>query len=272
MTGKEDRPWQITIRNTGEDEIEELVEKLSPDAGWAYQERENEGELLLYYYRLPPDELLKSTGKEFEVSKSPSWEEKFRETFRGVEVGRFFVRPPWIEEKKGLTDIVIYPASGFGTGEHETTQGMLLMIEKLLNKTKPRKVLDVGTGSGILAIACSKLGVPEITAIDKDELAISNAKENLKLNSVYNVRLILGTPEAVKGEFDLILANIDFFTLVENIKNLKRLVRKEGYLIISGFLEEDRETLLDMFKRAGFKPLEHMCLNQWVCALLRNAG
>ncbi len=272
MIGKENKPWQIKIKDIPEEEIELFIEKLSPEAGWAYQETETSKELILYYYTLPSEETLKDIGKTIEISESPSWEEKFRETFKGTKVGNFFVRPPWIKERKDLINIIIYPASGFGTGEHETTKGMLLMIEKILNKITPQLVLDVGTGSGILAIACSKLKALKIVALDKDELAISNAKQNLLLNSITNVKLVTGTLETIKGSFDLVLANIDFFTLIENAKNLKRVIRKDGYLILSGFLEEDMETLFEVFFKLNFKLVEVINLKQWITGLLRNSN
>ncbi len=268
MTGREtDECWQLRVK-ASEEEIEPIISIINSHIGWAYQEKETEKELIIYFKRKPnPEKLKKILNRAFSIEKAPRWEEKFKETFKGVEVGPFFIRPPWVTPCSTKTDIIIYPASGFGTGEHETTQGMILMIWELFKQKTYQRVLDIGTGSGILAIVCSKLKAKSVIAIDKDELAISNAKENLKLNDVKNVKLILGKPESIKGKFDLILANIDFFTLIENAAVLKELA--DDSLILSGFLEEDQNTIKDIYMNLGFDLIKTISLNDWVTVSLR---
>ncbi len=166
-------------------------------------------------------------------------------------------------------DIVINPGSGFGTGEHLSTQAVLTMMSRI---EMPQKVLDVGCGSGILSIAAVRLGASRVVACDIDPLAVSNAKENLKLNGVKGIYLILGTPSCIGERFPLVMANIDFFTLTTLREELARLTEDGGTLLLSGILREDEETVVQLYRQVGFTLKKAINIGDWSGLHLERSG
>ena len=261
MTGEGKRVYEARIEVDSEDEAQSLLERLSPPAGWALEERDNRLFLLAYFYGPP------TLDVDAVVREAPDWEKRFRDSFRGVEFPPFFIRPPWVKRREGLVDIVIYPGSGFGTGEHPSTQCVLKLISDV---GVPGKVLDVGCGSGILSIAAVKLGAGQAVALDIDPLAVSNAKENIALNSVKErVLLVNGTTTCIDGAFPLVMANIDFFTLVSMRDELLRLVEPGGVLVISGFLEEDEKDMAELYRYRGFHIERKVDIKEWAGLAMR---
>lgn len=255
-----------------ESEAQKMISVLKPDLGWAIEERD---QLTLVRLFFSENSFKKWVEKIETIVKKKSgvikivepWEEVFRKTFKGIEVGPFFVRPPWIKPKTDKVDIIIYPASGFGTGDHESTQGMLLAIEKLKDK-RFKKVIDVGTGSGILAIAVSKLGIADkILAIDISDLAIENAIKNLRLNNIKNTLIYLGSLDSINTnyKFDLVLANLDYITLKKLRTKLVDLTEKNGNLIISGFTKKSRD-LIEHFAH-NINLIEVITIENWLTAI-----
>ncbi len=265
MTGEE-RLLEVKIPVPDQEEAQKIAEEICPEHGWAIEE--SGGAVVLKLYVKSPPQALEGLGLPYSVAEAPRWEERFRESFRGVQAGPFFVRPPWVAPKEGLMDVVISPGSGFGTGEHPTTCGMLRLLSGLSLSRK--RVLDVGCGSGILSIAAAKLGAKSALALDIDPLAISNARENLVLNAVEDrVTLVNGTPCCLRGGFDVVLANIDFFTLVSMRDELTRLCKEE--LLISGFLSEDAESILSLYLSC-FRVAKAVELSGWVSLHLKKTG
>ena len=135
-------------------------------------------------------------------------------------------------------EIIIDPKMAFGTGHHQTTYLMLQEILKL--DLKDSAVLDIGCGSAVLAILASKMGAKHIVAIDIDEWAFDNAKENTVLNDINNVDVRLGEVDLVENEkFDFIFANINRKILLQDIKHYSNIMNKGGTLIMSGFYLDD---------------------------------
>lgn len=141
-------------------------------------------------------------------------------------------------EKEYKYEIVIDPKMAFGTGHHQTT---FLMIQKMLKQNFINKtVLDMGCGTAVLAILASKTGASDVIAIDYDEWAYENAKENIYLNHIDNIRVKHGTVELIEGkQFDVILANINRNILLQDIQHYEKTLKKDGILIMSGFYNSD---------------------------------
>jgi ribosomal protein L11 methyltransferase len=180
----------------------------------------------------------------FSVREIPeeNWNKKWEETILPVEAGdRFVVVPTWsdYDNKSGRIILQIDPKMSFGTGHHETTRLTLRLLEHYL--TPGNKILDVGTGSGILAIAAIKIGALHATGIDIDSWSIGNAMENVALNHVEDVvDISLGEPADIKNnKFDLITSNLTLNANKGLLREYSRLLTNGGILLLSGFLRTD---------------------------------
>jgi ribosomal protein L11 methyltransferase len=168
--------------------------------------------------------------------KEFDWVGQFKKSFQSRQVAPgWWVAAPW-HKGRHKNEIIIEPKMAFGTGEHATTQ---LCCQAALGLVKPRmKVLDFGTGSGILAILAVKLGASEVLGIDNDALAVENAEENARLNRVNRkIKLKLGSIEAVPDEkYDLIFANLIRSQVKEFFPRFKKALKQNGLLVASGIL------------------------------------
>ena len=190
------------------------------------------------------------------------WAAKSQANLHAVQVGRVIVAPPWDVP----TTIVIQPSMGFGTGHHATTRLCLAALQRL--ELAGRSVLDVGTGSGVLAITSSRLGAADVTGIDDDADAIHAAWENLALNAGAQVSLLVGdfrTDDVVPA--DVVLANLTGGLLIASAERLRRLVNARGSLILSGFMTSEERDVVAAFAALT---VEHRADEDgWVCVTLR---
>jgi ribosomal protein L11 methyltransferase len=163
------------------------------------------------------------------------------------------------------------PASGvvFGTGEHETTRMVLAWLERFVREGD--RVLDVGTGSGILALAAARLGAREVMAVDIDPVAIRSAEGNVSLNDLGgSVRVRQGSVEVVgDAEYDLVLANILSPVIREVAPMLWRLLRAEGSLIVSGIVAVEADDVREMLVAHGFRAREECREGGWQAFVLQ---
>jgi ribosomal protein L11 methyltransferase len=188
------------------------------------------------------------------------WLEQWKVNFKPLRVGRrLVVAPTWEEFTRGPEDsvILIDPGQAFGTGHHETTKLCLEWIEEWAegqHDQRARSLLDVGTGSGILAIAAALLGIERIMAVDNDPEAIKVARENLTQNGVAE-RIVLqaGTAADIPGRFDAIVANIQALPLVEMAQLLVQRLSRSACLVLSGVLLEQKEAVQSVFEREGLR-------------------
>ena len=189
------------------------------------------------------------------------WAAKSQENLRALRVGNIVVAPPWDVP----IVIVIQPSMGFGTGHHATTRLCLAALQRL--DLGGKTVLDTGTGSGVLAIAASRLGAREVTGIDEDADAIHAAWDNLALNAGAMVSLIVGdfrTTDLVPA--DVILANLTGSLLVSAAERLRRLTNAHGRLVLSGFMTHEEADVLAAY---GAFTVEHRGEEDgWVCVTL----
>jgi ribosomal protein L11 methyltransferase len=201
------------------------------------------------------------------------WGENWKRFFKPTQVtSRFVVKPPWssIRLRKKQIPIDINPGMAFGTGTHATTKLCIQALEKRAKK-RGLSVLDVGTGSGILSVASAKLGAGEVLGLDIDSVAVEIARENVIQNNVSEiVRIKKGNIGNIKRKFDVVVANIDF-------KGLKRMritlighLKKQGFLILAGILEEEGERLRQHYMKTGLLKLAEMAQEgEWVCLTFR---
>lgn len=165
-------------------------------------------------------------------------------------------------------DIVIDPKMAFGTGHHETTN---LMVEQILREEMSgATVLDMGTGTGILAMLASMCGAKEAVGIEIDEFAFQNTLENVKLNNVRNVKMLLGDASLLKPEwqFDYVIANINRNIITADIDRYAMVLRPGGKMLLSGFYEHDIPVVLETATPLGLTEVLHNVKNRWTMLLL----
>ncbi len=176
----------------------------------------------------------------------PGWATLWKKRFEPFRIGRrFLVVPPWNRAREpGRMSVVVEPGQAFGTGHHPTTHGALLTLEKLFTRRRFERALDVGTGSGILAIAMRKLGARRVLGIDVDRVALKNAKQNARLSDLSRgIRFGSMPLRRVTTCFDLIVANILSATLIELAPELERLLAPDGRLVLGGILKGEARSV-----------------------------
>lgn len=253
------------------------IEEIDADQGRKrlkayFPAKERKGELLrrLYRYVKSLRDLYPELGRVQVETRSlaqENWGENWKRFFKPIEVTRhFLVSPPWssLRPKKGQIPIIIHPGMAFGTGTHATTKLCLRALEEAL-KRKKRTVLDVGTGSGILAIAAAKAGAREVVAIDVDPVALEAARDNVRTNDAADrVRVRMGSVGKVLKEFDVVVANIDLKSLRRMRRPLFRHLKPGGILILSGILRRNEEDLRQFYlELEGLKPMKTTWEGEW---------
>ncbi|MFH0808880.1 MAG: 50S ribosomal protein L11 methyltransferase [Pseudomonadota bacterium] len=204
------------------------------------------------------------------------WASGWKRRFKSLRIGqRLLVRPSWREKtrlRRGDVLIEIDPGQAFGTGAHASTALALEAIEKYSEIADKKAGLDVGTGTGILAIAMVRLGWPRVVAIDIDPETIDAARLNLERNGVADaVSLGLAAPEDVAEEdFGLVAANISRTEHLKMVADLTRLARKA--LILSGLLDEQVAEVEAAYLEAGFRLRERLQSGGWAALVLQAAG
>ena len=198
-----------------------------------------------------------------------NWNAEWEKNFQPLIIAeRVSVRAPFHPEPAGVDyDIVIMPRMSFGTGHHETTA---LMIENQLGVDhKGLRVLDMGTGTGILAIMAEMLGARQILAVDTEPWTVENARDNAAENQCHTIECRLGGVETLADEapFDLILANINRNVLLEDMHEYARLLPSGRPILFSGFYEEDLAKITAEAARCGLRYQRHRTLRSWVSAL-----
>lgn len=201
--------------------------------------------------------------------KDKNWNEIWRSGFKQLRLtGKIIIKPPWDDYNgvPGEVVVTIDPKMAFGTGHHESTQ---LIIENMEKRIQPESsVLDIGTGSGILAILAEKLGAEKIMAIDNDLIAVKNARENLIVNHCNKIKLFASALELMEPEeFDLILANINRNVLLHYAPYFSLFLRLNAKIVLSGILLSDEIIISENFQKHGFKPVKKFAKKDWLCII-----
>jgi ribosomal protein L11 methyltransferase len=207
------------------------------------------------------------------------WAARSQAALRAIRIGDLIVAPPWDVPgrlKPAPTDvgagfsqpivIIIQPSMGFGTGHHATTRLCLAALQQL--DLQGRSVIDVGTGSGVLAIAARRLGASGVLGIDDDADAIAAAEENLALNHESRIALEIADLRASKiGQFDVVTANLTGGLLIASADRLTSFAVPGGRLVLSGFMDHEEHDVLAAFANGAVEARTQE--DEWVCAVLR---
>ena len=206
------------------------------------------------------------------------WARRSQQDLRAIEAGGLIVAPPWDVPTGGsgtrdrgsdLPVIVIEPSTGFGTGHHATTRLCLRLMQTL--ELRGARVLDIGTGSGVLALAAWKLGASDVVAIDNDPDALDNARSNIERNGAAPaIDIIQDDLRTLRIQrADVVLANLTGAVLVRHADDLRGLAVDGGYLILSGFAPEDSGLIRKAF--AGTRVIAEQTEAAWAAMLFRSA-
>jgi len=264
---------KIEMKGVSDEQSEILIAELSEINFYAFEEDKNclsafieEG----YFDDSELKKVIEHTNISYTKSiiADTNWNEKWESEFEPILIENFVaIRASFHKPIANVAhEIIITPKMSFGTGHHATT---FLMIE-LMGKIdfQKKKVVDFGTGTGVLAILAEKLGADSILAIDIDEWSMNNALENIEANYCKHIHLekrdnINGIPFV-----NIILANINFNVLTQNVINFSGLLQTGSLLIISGFLLKDEETILSLFVKNNFVKNRGAQKNGWVALVL----
>ena len=192
------------------------------------------------------------------------WSSEWKALIKSVQIGRLWVGPPWEADAapKDKVRLIIEPKMAFGTGDHPTTSLCLAAVDAFMAAHPGASVLDVGTGTGVLAIAAKKLGAARVVGIDNDPTSVVLAKENAELNGTPELELSEKTLPHVPGRFDLVLANILANTLVELAPHLAPKVGAR--LVLAGVIAHQREQVESAYRALGFPPAAVTSQGEWI--------
>jgi len=194
-----------------------------------------------------------------EEKENLDWIKTYQDSIQPIEAGKFYIFPSWYEEKEDFINIKIDPALAFGSGHHATTFSCLEAISTYVDAGK--SVIDVGCGSGILGLACKKLGAT-VALCDTDPLSVESCKENFELNKEHYDALWEGSIDKANASYDIVIANIIADVLRFIAKDLKSACKTEGLLILSGILDKKEELVKESFK--DLKLEKRTLKDEWV--------
>jgi ribosomal protein L11 methyltransferase len=204
---------------------------------------------------------LKIATRDVLVTDEPEqdYAELTKKYFRPIQIEGLTILAPWNKTKRKGPRILIEPGMAFGTGRHESTRIMI----KLMNDVdmKDKKVLDIGCGSAILSLYAALLGAKKVFAVDNDEDTVLSARKNIELNNTSVMEITCCDLQQISGTYDVVLANIDIRTFKATSSHILTLLRKGGYLVISGILGRDRKELLSLFDSLSCLRVEQK--NSW---------
>ena len=215
------------------------------------------------------DDILKNIQTDvsysYKLLENINWNAKWESDFKPVIIDKSCgIRASFHDPLEVEYEIVITPKMSFGTGHHATTSGMMRAMMNI-NFSK-KNVLDMGCGTSVLAILASKLGANHVTAIDIDEWAFTNSKENLLLNHIKNVDVKQGASNLISGPYDVILANINRNVLIEDMFVYAKALSEDGILLLSGFYTHDLDIINQKANENMLKLESHASHDNWVTA------
>ncbi|EKJ5773382.1 50S ribosomal protein L11 methyltransferase [Campylobacter coli] len=203
--------------------------------------------------------------KSIEKKENKDWVEEYKKGIKPILIDNIYIHTTWQEEKENYLNIKINPALAFGSGHHESTYGCVKFLQKFAKNNL--RSLDIGCGSGILAIVMAKLGC-EVEICDTDDLAIKSALENAKLNNVNFAQAWHGSVDKAEGLYDLVVANIiaDVILILE--KDIKKHLEDNAILILSGILDKYKTRIKEKFQ--DLELIDEMQINEWCSLVYKN--
>lgn len=267
---------KVTFPDLDEDMLEILTGFLSQTSLTGMEESGRE--LRVYYEEpgFPGSDISRLAEKldlhyEQETIAEQNWNESWEQHFQPVLIAHFCsIRAHFHPEVKNVEhDLVITPKMAFGTGHHATTEMMIRLMKDL--NFRGQKVLDLGTGTGVLAILAEKLGAAEVVAVDYDKWSVENAIENSIGNQCRNIRVLEGSLEMVRDmRFDLLLANINRHILLQYMADFPAHLRSGGHILLSGILAgEDADMVRQAAEQAEFHWKAQEIKNNWTAMLFQ---
>jgi ribosomal protein L11 methyltransferase len=247
--------WQIELLHQAEPDREALATRIAPLA-----ERCGVARIDLSVVPVPTTDWLAHTA----------------ESFPAQPIGRFWLHGSHIEEPPpaGVLPILLDAGQAFGSGEHATTQGCLLALERLAGRRRPRRILDLGCGSGILAIAAAKLWPARVLAADNDPVAVAVARANAARNgAAHRIRTLVSEGYAnprlrAAGPFDLITANILADPLCALARATARYLAPGGSVVLSGLLDRQAGRVIEAHRQAHLRLIDQIPVDIWTTLIL----
>ena len=260
-------PYRVDLRNVGNDALDRLLELGAIDA-----ELSDDGGLAaLIPDSVAPERVASVFGvDDISVSSAVGRDDGSVWVLgpRPIRIGRLQIVPAHMEAQPGALRLV--DAAVFGTGLHPTTALCLEALEEAVQISPPAAVLDVGTGSGVLALGALMMGVPRALGIDIDDEALRVAAENARVNAMSGrFQLTRGGPETVAGTWPMVLANVLAAPLIEMAPVLVRRVGHQGQLVLSGIPSSVEQDVDEAYRRLGMRRVRVTSRAGWVALVLR---
>lgn len=211
----------------------------------------------------------------YKLIKEEDWAESWKQYWHPERIGENIIICPSWEDYKDLKDedilITLDPGSAFGTGSHQTTRLCIRALEKLLKgEHSYNRIIDIGTGSGILAIVAAKMRVKNISGIDIDPVSIDVAIENSEENNVSQFCHFSTTPiRSIQKEYDLVIVNILAKTIIAMSEDIKKVTKDGGTLLISGLIKPAVEKITNRFTELGYEIIEITSEDEWYAVLAK---
>lgn len=263
----------------GDEHVERLLAEVHDEGVTAVDQDPSTGATRLFFASAAARDQAASVIRAIDATANVSaidvsdenWAERSQASITAVRVGAITVAPPWDLPKDGSTVIVIQPSMGFGTAHHESTRLCLQLLQDV--DVAGKSVLDVGTGSGVLAIAARKRGAAIVVAADYDPDAIQSAEENLELNAVEEIALLLldmADPSALGvRRFDLVFANLTGGMLQRFARAIVARIAEGGTLITSGVTADEEDAVVQAFAAEGLSVASRLQEREWIGTAFR---
>jgi ribosomal protein L11 methyltransferase len=283
--------WRISVATTleAEDAVRELLGKIFNRSASSYSNVQTQMSVISVFCESKPAEIVRkeisaglnqinNCGLKIGLGKiiitkirREDWAESWKRHFKPIEIGSsLLVKPSWIKKRalKNQAVVMLDPGLSFGTGQHPTTEFCLEEIVKRRTKDRPQSFLDLGTGSGILAIAAAKLGYKPVRAIDFDPEAVRVARANARVNGILKkIQIVCDDvtkfPIKPKEQFDLICANLISNLLIAERKRIMSQLRSGGTLVLAGILRSEFSQVQTSFEKLGLKLASAKSEREW---------
>ena len=279
-------PLSLIFHRYGHGGVAEEIEvDYNPDEGEMMPDNPN---VILRTY-MPIDDLTESRKQEIQIAvaliskiahlsplkeqiiQNNDWMNYWKNHFPVLKIGRIIICPSWIQHTAGKDEIFIEldPGMAFGTGHHPTTKMCILEIEKLFNAGIRDRVLDIGTGSGILAMVAATLGANSVIGIDTDPLAVTSALLNVETNKLMDkVEIIQGTTESNNlSQYDLVVANLYSKVIMEIGHSIMSKMARNGVVILSGIMKDKLEEVIVSLRTHNFVLDHYLTEGDWAVAV-----
>lgn len=269
--------YKISFKNLSDRFIPEILVAQLAEIG--FESFEEEEDKLIAYIQAPDfnqenmqqiegiRSLEESGDIEKEFIKAQNWNAVWESNYDAVTIQNCHIRAPFHDpDKNAEFNILLNPKMAFGTAHHETTA---MMIEFVLNSDcTGLKILDMGSGTAVLAILAAMKGALKLTAIDNDKWAFQNANENIKLNDIHNIEVVMGDASILKnyGIYDVIFANINKNILLNDIKYYSEVLKDDGSIYFSGFYENDLDDIKQECSKNALVFVKYLSNNNWCAA------